>query len=244
MIATADFYALVNAVNANEPGACAVLADYLEERGDSRAEFLRYAANRLSDNRPMRTTDSAELYAEKWLIFRETWAGEPVVAIYNTLSRARGFNRFHPVKNHRFRTKDRAEQFVTEFKKGQEADAARKEERKQTKKQARDNFANPYKVGDLFYTSWGYDQTNVDWFECVEVGARSVVLREIAQSQEYTTWASGSCSPKEGKYIGEPFRVNIQVGTYADKVHYYLPAKHGNYYPAEGRTSVHFSEWA
>lgn len=42
--------------------------------------------------------------------------------------------------------------------------------------------ANKYgvQVGDLFYASWGYDQTNVDFFQVVElVGASSVRVREV-----------------------------------------------------------------
>lgn len=36
------------------------------------------------------------------------------------------------------------------------------------------------KVGDLFYASWGYDQTNVDFFQVIElVGATSVRVREV-----------------------------------------------------------------
>lgn len=37
------------------------------------------------------------------------------------------------------------------------------------------------KVGDLFYTSWGYEQTNVNFFQVVElVGASSVRVREVS----------------------------------------------------------------
>ena len=36
------------------------------------------------------------------------------------------------------------------------------------------------KVGDLFYASWGYEQTNVDFFQVIElVGATSVRVREV-----------------------------------------------------------------
>ena len=36
------------------------------------------------------------------------------------------------------------------------------------------------KVGDLFYSSWGYEQTNVDFFQVVElVGKTSVRVREV-----------------------------------------------------------------
>lgn len=44
------------------------------------------------------------------------------------------------------------------------------------------NNANKYgvKVGDLFHSSWGYEQTNNDFFQVIElVGASSVRVREV-----------------------------------------------------------------
>lgn len=36
------------------------------------------------------------------------------------------------------------------------------------------------KVGDLFYISWGYEQTNVDFFQVIELkGEASVIVREV-----------------------------------------------------------------
>ena len=35
------------------------------------------------------------------------------------------------------------------------------------------------KVGDVFYYSWGYDQTNIEFFQVVAVTAKTVSIREI-----------------------------------------------------------------
>ncbi len=40
-----------------------------------------------------------------------------------------------------------------------------KEQRKQAKIEARSRFINPYKVGDILHHSWGYDQTNCDFYQ-------------------------------------------------------------------------------
>lgn len=37
-------------------------------------------------------------------------------------------------------------------------------------------------VGDILYSSWGYDQTNVDFFQVVSVTKASVRVREIAKT--------------------------------------------------------------
>jgi len=52
-------------------------------------------------------------------------------------------------------------------------------EAKERKKKARARFQNPYKVGDILHHSWGYDQTNCDFYQVVEVKKASVVLRKI-----------------------------------------------------------------
>jgi hypothetical protein len=46
--------------------------------------------------------------------------------------------------------------------------------------EAKAQFKNPYTVGDILHHSWGYDQTNCDFYQVVEVKAASVVLRKIS----------------------------------------------------------------
>lgn len=52
-------------------------------------------------------------------------------------------------------------------------------ELKERRAQAKAKFQNPYKVGDILHHSWGYDQTNCDFYQVVEVKKASVVLRKI-----------------------------------------------------------------
>lgn len=44
---------------------------------------------------------------------------------------------------------------------------------------AADEALSRLKVGDILYSSWGYDQTNIDFYEVVEVKAKAVVIRKI-----------------------------------------------------------------
>ena len=51
------------------------------------------------------------------------------------------------------------------------------------------------KVGDIFKTSWGYDDTNTNFFQVVKLcGAESVRVREVALPivTESRTWGSSS----------------------------------------------------
>jgi len=43
----------------------------------------------------------------------------------------------------------------------------------------RNNYVHNVKIGDVFYTSWGYDQTNVDFYQVTDVIGKQVVIREI-----------------------------------------------------------------
>jgi hypothetical protein len=42
-------------------------------------------------------------------------------------------------------------------------------------------------IGDIFRTSWGYDQTNVEFFQVVARSAKSVKLRRISMRYDETT---------------------------------------------------------
>jgi len=45
-------------------------------------------------------------------------------------------------------------------------------------------FKPELNVGDIYKSSWGHEQTNVDYYQVIEVkGTRTVVLRQIAQKQ-------------------------------------------------------------
>ena len=60
------------------------------------------------------------------------------------------------------------------------------------------------KVGDLFVYSWGYDQTNVDFFEVIEKKTKSFVMRAIAQKvASNNTGNSMACevSPIKGAFL-------------------------------------------
>jgi hypothetical protein len=69
---------------------------------------------------------------------------------------------------------------------------------------------NPWKVGDLCHTSWGYDQTNVDAFQVTEVKSRTTIfVRAIGGKVEETGWAQGKFTPVKDQFIGQPIMVVV-----------------------------------
>ena len=65
----------------------------------------------------------------------------------------------------------------------------------------RQAFVNPYKLGDIFRSSWGYDQTNVDYYEVTEVNGKHVVIEAIGKLYTETGRDCGRCIPQPGTFL-------------------------------------------
>lgn len=87
------------------------------------------------------------------------------------------------------------------------------------KRQAeRKSFAHTLKVGDVLSNSWGYDQTNVEFFQVTKLLGKSMVeIRELCQESQETGFMSGDCVPVVGKFSNrEPMRRRVTVGNSVD----------------------------
>lgn len=63
------------------------------------------------------------------------------------------------------------------------------------------------KIGDIFRCSWGYEQTNVDYYVVVKVTKKMVTLQEIgSEVTKECGWASCYVKPDPTRIIGKPFR--------------------------------------
>lgn len=70
------------------------------------------------------------------------------------------------------------------------------------------------KVGDVFVSSWGHEQTNVDFYIVQEViGKSTLLIAEIGQHKEYNGDMHGTCKPNVTKVIGEPMRKRLDMRT-------------------------------
>ena len=61
-------------------------------------------------------------------------------------------------------------------------------------------------VGDIFYTSWGYEQTNVDFFQVTAVTAKMATVRKISEKRDETDWAQGKTLPDKDNFVGKESR--------------------------------------
>lgn len=72
------------------------------------------------------------------------------------------------------------------------------------------------KIGDIFVSSWGYDQTNVDFYEVVQQTTTMVVIREIEKRVEGSGGSTEKVVPVPHKFIGAPLRRKVKSGWRGD----------------------------
>lgn len=112
-----------------------------------------------------------------------------------------------PVVNHRFRSAEHRASCIAEHAERRRSVAARKAERSATRKAERAALAASLKVGSILSSSWGYDQTNVDFYEVVEIhGKLGLTIREIAAQVVESKGSQDLVAPVPGRYVGDPMR--------------------------------------
>lgn len=125
------------------------------------------------------------------------------------------------------------------FADAQESAAAERAQRRANRKSG-----HSLQVGAVLRSVWGYDQTNVDYYEVTALrGTTMVEVREIAAQTESTGMMQGRCMPIPGQYIGEPKRrrVNGDMVRISDcqRAHLMQPMAH-----AGGRPIYEASHWS
>jgi hypothetical protein len=102
-----------------------------------------------------------------------------------------------PIENATYRSEAEAQKRIAEC-----FDSRRKtDEFKKSLREERKAFVNDYKVGDMLYTSWGYDQTNVEFFQVVRSDGKSVWLRAIGGESNEKGYMTGDCSPTKDSFL-------------------------------------------
>jgi len=77
-------------------------------------------------------------------------------------------------------------------------------------RRAKSFAGHTFKVGDIVTNSWGYDQTNVDWYRVTRTSASYVWLREISAQVEETGFMSGRSVPHVDTTDADPTKWNFR----------------------------------
>lgn len=71
-------------------------------------------------------------------------------------------------------------------------------------------------VGDIFVCSWGYGQTNIDFYKVLNVKNKTAVLAPMSAVRTYTAHMQGTCIPDNNNVGTKTINKRIQrVGTQA-----------------------------
>jgi len=109
-----------------------------------------------------------------------------------------------------FRTTEGRDKHIAEWMNGQRATKAYKAESRAKRAAA----PRGLEVGDILDCMWGYDQTNIDYYQVTAlIGENMVEIREIGCQSEETGWLQGKSVPAINKFIGEPMRKIAKNGS-------------------------------
>jgi hypothetical protein len=90
----------------------------------------------------------------------------------------------------------------------------------------RADFRDSIQIGDVFVNSWGYEQTNVDFYLVVgKIGKATLLIKKMTNIHEQREgYSSMSSHVVPGEAVGKPLRVrvgnqsiNLGRGYYATK---------------------------
>lgn len=94
-------------------------------------------------------------------------------------------------------------------------------------------------VGDLYFTSWGYDQTNVEFFQVVDRPTPAkATIRQIGKISEDAGYMCANVWPKVNDFIGPEKTCLIDHNANIRNAGNY---EHAAYPTAEGKS--HYSSW-
>jgi len=71
--------------------------------------------------------------------------------------------------------------------------------------------ADEIKIGDILVCSWGYEQTNIDFYQIIKLTDKTVTVRQIkSRILEQDSGFGGTVEPIKDMFAGEPFRRKIK----------------------------------
>ncbi len=119
-------------------------------------------------------------------------------------------NTSKPSNNFYYHSEERRNEVIECFK----TNILSRHQQKEEKRRERKEFKTACKVGDIFVSSWGYEQTNVDYYKILEINGNTAIFVEIGQNTVEGSHGHDCCNvmPDPESIIGEPFKKIIQLG--------------------------------
>jgi len=134
-----------------------------------------------------------------------------------------GGKRTKPDWHYRFRTEERREEKIAEWIENQKGRLVDTKNRR-----AEHNGGHTLEVGDVLSGSWGYDQTNVDFYQIMEVPSKCfVTARKIGGETVRETGSAIFVKPVKDSFCGEAKRYKAGPDNHITIASYLHPSKTG-----------------
>jgi len=131
-----------------------------------------------------------------WTYERETPAGPKLLAIAFQGKQSK------PLWHYSFRNESDRNSRIKQTIESRQKTLEMKKQRQEEKK----NFQHGLEKGSILYSSWGYDQTNVNFYEVTDVKGKQVILRPIKQRVVKEDAYYEQVVPAPGQFNGPAIR--------------------------------------
>ena len=138
----------------------------------------------------------SETYKDLLIIRYEQADTKPCVAIFNHLRKM-----IKPESHYIFRSNERCVSFISEAKRQHDVEQDRLQRQRERVQEAKDAI----KIGTIIYNSWGYEQTNIDFYKVVGMTKASVKLVELEAKISSMSGDMSGCKIPTDKVISESF---------------------------------------
>jgi hypothetical protein len=107
----------------------------------------------------------------------------------------------------------------------------------QKKAQAALKAESHFKLGDIIYNSWGYEQTNLEYYQVIEIGKKTILVREIAREEVENSRESHQMAcdylPIKDSFLEDEYPFILRLKAYAN----------GSVQIVNSESYYHFSKW-
>lgn len=167
---------------------------------------------RLDIFQAQRENESNEHYLDL-NIHRELSKKNPVVKIFKGKA-------LKPYANYYFKTVEKLEEYIAQEKKTAEKRIQSKKDDKENKEKVLADYKIQMKVGNILVCSWGYEQTNIDFYIVQDIKGKFAVIQKIGQAHftEDQAYMQDDVLPDRSKLVGKPMRKKICLNVYGDRV--------------------------
>ncbi len=138
------------------------------------------------------------------------------------------------LRTYKFRKESEAIQYANEWARDRHANQKKRKEQRKARREANKVPASKfYEVGDIVVNTWGWEQTNVEFYRVVRITSRCIFVKEISQVvEEGSEMYNGmACNVMPGGQIldeGREYRLIVKAeGVLSNPEKYYYFRKWG-----------------